>query len=245
MNTEILEQIGFSKNEIKVYFALLELDQSSATPIIRKANIPHSKIYPTLDKLIQKGLVSSVIKNNVKYFQASDPKNLIEFINSKEKELLEQKHKIQELVPLIEIKRKLSKEKQEAIVYEGIEGVRAAFTDILETLKRGEEYYVFTLGQELERDDLKLFLGNFHAKRIEKGINAKLIAPRKIKDTIKSYKYAGMFTRYTDLNLPTGIFIYKNKVMTVVWGDKPTAFIICSENNAKKYKEFFEEVWGK
>ena len=76
MNSQILEQIGLSKNEIKVYFALLELDQSSATPIIKKSNIPYSKLYQTLDKLLGKGLVSFVIKNNVKYFQANTPDNL-------------------------------------------------------------------------------------------------------------------------------------------------------------------------
>ena len=120
MDTEILEQIGLSKNEIKVYFALLELDQSSATPIVRKAKIPNSKIYPTLDKLIQKGLVSSVIKNNVKYFQASNPEHLIDFIKQKEKQLFEQENKIKDLIPQIELNRKLAQEKQEAKIYEGI-----------------------------------------------------------------------------------------------------------------------------
>ena len=52
-----------------------------------------------------------------------------------------------------------------------------------------------------------------------------------------------MKVKYTNLKLPAGIFIYKNKVMTVVWKDNPTAFVITSKNNYEKYKEFFEEVW--
>ena len=49
--------------------------------------------------------------------------------------------------------------------------------------------------------------------------------------------------KYTTLKLPTGIFIFNDHVMTIVWKEKPTAFIIKSKNNYERYKEFFEEVW--
>ena len=42
MKTNILEQIGLSKNEIKVYFALLELDQSLASKISEKTDLQTS-----------------------------------------------------------------------------------------------------------------------------------------------------------------------------------------------------------
>ncbi|MDD5191676.1 MAG: helix-turn-helix domain-containing protein [Candidatus Nanoarchaeia archaeon] len=244
METEILEQIGLSKNEIKVYFALLELEQASATPIIKRANIPNSKLYPIIEKLIKRGLVSYVIKNNVKYFQASDPNNLINLLNEKEKQIIEQKQKIKEIIPQIEIRRKLAREKQEATIYEGLEGIRAAFDNILNTLSKGEEYLVFTLGEELGTEKLKTFFQNYHKKRIEKEIKVRLIADKKIKEIITKYHvYKGMRVRYTGKTLPNGIFIYDNNVMTVVWGDIPTAFVITSKNNSKKYKDFFEETW--
>src|SRR3989339_1271719 len=150
MNQDILEQVGLSKNEIKVYFALLELEQASATPIVKKAAIPNSKIYPILDKLIQRGLASFVLKNKERYFQASDPKNLIELLENKEKLILEQKQEIEKLIPQIELKRKLAKNRAEAVVYEGIKGIKAAFNHLLSSLHPGEEYYVFTLGEELK-----------------------------------------------------------------------------------------------
>src|SRR3989338_7551742 len=119
MNLEVLEQIGLSKNEIKIYFALLELEQSSATPIVKKSGVPNSKVYPTLDKLIKRGLVSYVIKNNVKYFQASDLKNLIGFLNDKETIISQQKIEIEKLIPQIERNQTLAKDKPEARIYEG------------------------------------------------------------------------------------------------------------------------------
>ena len=103
---EILEQLGLSNNEIKVYLALLELEQSTATPIVKKADIPNSKIYPVLEKLIKKGLVNYVIKNNVKYFQASSPENLMDILNSKEKDIINQKKAVSKLIEEIELKKK-------------------------------------------------------------------------------------------------------------------------------------------
>ncbi len=244
MNKEILEQIGLSRNEIKVYFALLEMDQASATPIIKKADIPSSKVYPILDKLIKKGLVTYVIKNNVKYFQASDPKNLIDFLNDKEKLIEQQKQEIERLIPEIERRRKLAKEKQEATIYEGLDGVKAAFNNILNLLRKGEEYFVFTLGEELKRKDTARFLQNYHKKRKQKGIKIRLISPLKLKDFIlKKHQHPGMVFRFTKQSLPTGIFLFKDRVMTVIWSDTPTAFIIHSKQNYEYYKKFFEEIW--
>ena len=244
MNTEILEQIGLSKNEIKIYFALLELEQSTATPIVKKSGVPNSKVYPTLDKLIKRGLVSYVIKNNVKYFQASDPKNLIDFLNNKEKLISEQKKEIENLIPQIERKRKLAKDKQEATIYEGFDGIKVAFSNILNKVPRNQEYYVFTLGGELGRSELKHFFRDYHKKRIQKKIKVNLIADEKIRDTfLKHHKFKYMKVKFTKQKLPTGIFIYEDYVMTVVWIGDPTAFVIKSKNNAERYKEFFQDIW--
>ena len=54
-----------------------------------------------------------------------------------------------------------------------------------------------------------------------------------------------MRIKYSKQKLPTGIFIYEDCVMTVVWKGEPTAFIIKSKNNAQRYKEFFNEIWEK
>ncbi len=244
MNTEILEQIGLSKNEIKIYFALLELEQSSATPIVKKSGIPNSKVYSTLDKLIKRGLVSYVIKNNVKYFQASDPENIIDLLNEKEKQLSQQRKEIEKLIPQIEYKRKLAKNVQEATIYEGFDGIKVAFNNILNKVPKNNEYHVFTLGEELEKSELKHFFRDYHKKRIQKKIKVKLIANEKIRTIFKKYHiYKNMNVRFSKLKLPTGIFIYEDYVMTVVWLGDPTAFVIKSKNNAEKYKDFFNEMW--
>ena len=84
-----LEEIGLTKREIKVYMALLEVGLSSVGQIIKKSGIPGSKIYETLDKLKKRGLISSVLKENKQFFQASDPKTILDFLDEQRRNILE------------------------------------------------------------------------------------------------------------------------------------------------------------
>lgn len=246
METKILNQLGLTDSEIKVYFALLELESSTVGPIIEKSKVPDSKIYSILEKLKEKGLVSFVIKNNVKHFQASNPKNLIRILNERKKEIAEQKRELEEkIIPKIEKRRKLTEDKQEATVYESYNGVKVAFNLILDLVKPGEEYQVFTVGEVLKEKKVINFFRNYHKKRMQKKIKIRLISEKKYKKTIEKFHvYKGMKFRYTNQKIPIGIYIFKNNVMTIIWGEKPTAFVIKSKKNYEYYKEFFEDVWA-
>jgi len=84
---EILRELGFSEREIKVYLALLKLGQTTVGPIAAKTRMQHSKVYQTLEKLIDKGLVSFVLKSKTKHFEAQDPKHIL-ILSKKKKESL-------------------------------------------------------------------------------------------------------------------------------------------------------------
>src|SRR3989344_337750 len=64
MNEQLLEDIGLTKGEIKVYLTLLKLRETTTGKIIEEAQISSGKIYEILDKLIKKGLVSYIIKEH-------------------------------------------------------------------------------------------------------------------------------------------------------------------------------------
>lgn len=245
MDLQPLRQTGLTDSEIKVYFALLELESSSVGSIIDKAKVSDSKIYSILEKLKEKGLVSYVIKNNVKHYQASDPKNILLLLAEKEQIIGNLKKELeQKLIPQIEARRKLTLDKQEATVYESFEGVKAAFNLILETLTPEDEYLVFMLGEALSENRVINFFRNYHKKRIEKGIKVRLISEKKFKKIISKYhKYSKMKIRFTNQKIPVGTFIFRNHIMTVIWTETPSAFIINSKRNYEYYKEFFEYLW--
>jgi sugar-specific transcriptional regulator TrmB len=81
-----LKLLGISSYEEKAYISLTELGPSTAGDISKHSGVPYGKIYPTLESLESKGLIS-VIPDKTKKFQAKDPKNLIDLINNKKKEM--------------------------------------------------------------------------------------------------------------------------------------------------------------
>lgn len=111
-------------------------------------------------------------------------------------------------------------------------------------MESGEEYYSFTFGQELEKKSVLTFFKNYHNKREDKKVRVKFIAPITRKRTIKrSFDYMLISSRFTNKSFPVGTILFKGHVMTLVWEDKPTAFIIKSKRNYKYYRDFFEEIW--
>ena len=58
----LLEELGLTKGEIKVYLTLLKLGETTTGKIVEEAGISSGKIYEILEKLIRKGLASFIIK---------------------------------------------------------------------------------------------------------------------------------------------------------------------------------------
>lgn len=234
MNTSVLEEVGLTESEIKIYLALLKLGISKSGEIIRETGMMNSGVYRCLDSLLAKGLISFVIKNNVKHFQASKPETLLSFIDDK-------RTKIIELIP--QLTKRYEPVEQEARMYEGYKAITTAYEECNEELSSGEEILFFSIGgEDLSDKNIQTFFMNLAAKRKEKKLMMRGIASLNTREVFKKYP-AKVIMRYTDLKLPTGLSIYKTKVVLVSWKDKPTAIIIKSKNIVEGYRQFFEEMW--
>lgn len=236
---KILKELGFSERETKVYLALLELGSITVGPIAAKTRIQHAKVYQTLEKLIDKGLASYIIKSKTKYFQAQSPKRILSSLKEKEREFLA-------ILPRLEEKQEFSKEPQVARVHEGYKAIKAMFESIIEGLNKNSHYYVFAFKEEYLHSPLaSRFLRQVHMQLAEKKVDDRLIANSSIKKDFKK-NYAGiknLKAKFTNLNLPLGLMIIDNKVINWVWGKRPTAIEITSKQIASQYQKFFLEIW--
>ncbi len=242
----LLEGLGLTKGEIKVYFALLEIGSSTTGEIIKKAKVSRSKVYEMLDRLIDRGLVSFVIRENTKYFEAADPDHILHYVR-RERSLLEEKEKeLRKILPALKQKRKFAKTPQTSTVYEGSKGIKTIYSEVLYLLKKGEEYYAIAAESDVVKDKLFMtFIGNFHRRREERGIKVKLLASKKIKSIVSKMfsKNKFMKIKYFEQNIPSALLIYGGNVATYVWGKRPSGVVIKSETIAKRYRVFFQEVW--
>lgn len=74
-----LRELGFHKNDIKVYLAMTTLGESIASNVAKKANLPRTTTIGILDKLERKGFLSSHIYKRKNYYWVESPKNLEEY----------------------------------------------------------------------------------------------------------------------------------------------------------------------
>ncbi len=247
MELAILEDVGFTKGEIKVYLALLTLGESTTGNIISTSEISSSKVYEILEKLSKKGLVSHVFKEKTKYFQAASPNRIIDYLEKQRRVLENTRKEAEKTVEQLAKVQKLDASSQTAVVYEGFEGIKAVFSKILEELNKNDEYYVFTVDEEASSKELKNFFLQHHKRRIYKGIKVKLLSRKTLRKEIKknypSYRLSER--RFIDLAFPTGVFIFKGHVMHFTYFPKPTLIVCNSVQHYESYRTFFEELWAR
>ena len=236
---QALEELGLTTTEAKIYLALLELGESATGKLIDKTKLQSSTIYNSLGLLIKKGLITYVHKGKIKYYSASPPETFNQFLEEK-------KQLLNEVMPKLKNLEKVSSNKQNVKLYEGIKGLKVAFKDILDTLKKGETYRFFQVDDmTLHRPEVKLFFRNFHLKRAEKGIKVKAVANKVAQKKEDILKGVSLIERkYINEITPTGVVIYKNKVILIDWKETPVLIVIESESIAKNYVDFFEEKWN-
>lgn len=75
---KILQNIGLSDKETKIYLALLELKETLPSTISRKTKVKRPTTYVILEQLQKKGLVSHIKRGRALYFQALNPHSLLE-----------------------------------------------------------------------------------------------------------------------------------------------------------------------
>ncbi len=235
MDTQILEDIGLTNAEIKVYLALLELGTSTAGPILEKSGLQNSVVHITLHKLIDKGFVTFVKEGKRNHYQPTNPKNIVDFINHK-------KERFEEILPELLLKQKTAKEKPEIITFRGIKGIKELLLELLEA--GGKEHHTFgSTAKSLMLGDA--WWVSYHKKRAKRGIKAKLMFNESLAYWKAEVKYPKSEVRYTKTGFEplTETIIRNNKVGIIIWTDKPLGIIISQKEAANSYNQFFKIMW--
>jgi len=241
---ELIEKAGLSSGEAKVYLALAELGVSSVGPIVSKSGVSASKVYKILDRLIKKGLASSIIKEKVKEFKIENPSSLLEYLDQKEKELSKIKQKLNENLPQLMEKIKLSENKSNCTVYQGFKGLKSVFDQSLRELKKENTMYVYGISESTE--EIRTYFLHYYKKQAKIGFKIKAIfdesalekaKERKNKLTDFKYMQEGVIT-------PATFIIYGNK--TIIEVGNPNYILTILINNkeiAESFKRNFDMLW--
>lgn len=131
MSLEILEGLGLTQNEAKIYRTLIDLKQGSIGDISEHANIHRRNTYDAIKRLLAKGLAFQVLPKKTLTFGPVHPDKL--------KELLEEKNdELNSLLPGLVKKFETINASQSVYVYKGVGGLRN-YMDLI--LKEGKDIF--------------------------------------------------------------------------------------------------------
>ncbi len=248
MNTALLEEIGLTKAEIKVYLALLELGSSTTGPIVEKSGASSSKIYEILDKLMQKGLATQVIEAHTKYFEAVSPERLLDYLEEKQRDIAKKKEELKGIIPELKLKYTLAEHKKDAKIFRGMKGMESAFAEAIKELKRGERYQV--IGVPARSEAVNRFFIHFNKEIAKAGLGANILfdeTARKDPQSRKENLPSGEIKFLPKGSLtPAAINIFKEStiIFPAEGGDEPLLIMIKGKDVADSFRSQFNILWN-
>lgn len=228
--TRTLQNVGMTKNEVKVYLALLKLGSSKVGRISKEAETNRSYTYDALKKLLEKGIVSYAIIGKQKYFRPVNPNMLLALLKQRTES-------IEEILPHL---RGLYKQKEEVSnvrLYRGIKGVQTVLMNIIDEGKPNDVFgSEWTIAETMPAFS-KHFIKGLERRRIRiRHIVRRGVEVAKTKTA--EVRFAPEATKS-----PVVTNIYGDKIAIIIWSKVPEAVIIHNKEAANSYRNYFKILW--
>lgn len=163
MDQTLLQKLGMTSKEIKVYLKLLEFGSIGANTLARNIGENRTSTYSLLQAMQKRGLISFFKKGNVKYFSATSPKILIEHF-------LDDAKQLKGLLPeLLAITNQYA-QKPRITFYEGVEGIKQIAEILLEVPGSVRESFMGVDEKMIHPEIKRFYEEEFVNRRIEKKI---------------------------------------------------------------------------
>jgi sugar-specific transcriptional regulator TrmB len=241
MFEKYLQEIGLSDKESAVYLALLSVDNDSVVDLSKKTKINRTTIYPVLESLAKKGLISEVKVDKKIRFQAEPPERLVTFVE-RQKILFEEKaERVKDIVPQLKSVQRESGQKPVISYYDGKEGVLSAMNEYFGDNSGGTAYFVYS--KDLV-DEIFTSSEVAHAKknRINYKIESKAIYTKENGEIVKKEGEMSDRIRVDSKKYPIkcDIGIYRDHVRIHTLGNRISAIYIESKDVAESLASLFK-----
>ncbi|MCR4335598.1 MAG: hypothetical protein NUV57_03625 [archaeon] len=235
-----LEKLGFSPSEIKVYLYLIERESSYANRISAETELNRTNVYEALDRLVTKGIVSTISHNKVKSYKTEPPESLKQIVLAKEAELKETMQSLTKDISKLRKPVHAKKDSLEAGIFTGRKGLRILFEEILETNKP----ICFFASQLQFKSFFGAYFEQWHKKRAQKGIKQRTIFPKDLRNKVKkrtllSYKFVD--NKYIS---PTTTILFSDTTLFIQWSKEPLAIKIQNKEITKSHLNYFNLIWN-
>ena len=173
---QILNNIGFNEKESKIYLALLETSAQPASVVARQSGINRTTTYLTLEDLLKKGIVNRFERKGIQYFEAVDPKQIMNILENQKIDLEEKKNYLKKQIPRLESIAQTDSTKPRVSYFEGFEAIMNLYADSLNGDHK--EIVSFLRFDKIPPKIVEYLEKNYLPKRLEKKIFVKIISSK-------------------------------------------------------------------
>lgn len=238
--TAVLQDLGLTENESKVYFSSLSLGPSTILKIAQAAELKRTTVYSVIDALKQKGLMNIQVAGFKKKFVAEDPNKLEAILETR-------RQRLRDVLP--EFSALYSLQGGEAFIkyYEGLESVKGVYEDLIRDIKPHEDYLVMGNVDHWIKLD-KEFFSDFSYRRAKLPINIRLL----VQDTEIGREWLALEKNFNskvrllpkETELTTNLVITPEKVLIHQLTPPVLGIVIENKNVIRMHREMYEIAWG-
>lgn len=245
MIEKFLEDIGLSEKEAHVYLELLRTETSSVLDLSKNTNILRTTIYPVLESLEEKGLISKTKVDKKIRFAAEQPERLETFIEAQKIKLNEQSKLVNEYVPQLKSLSRQSGEKPIIKIYEGREGILKANTESFgfEKSQPGDTAYFIYPFDLLEDFFSGTEIKNARSMRLSKNINSFAIYTYSKGDRTPSENSDRIRIDAKKYPIKCDVSIFKDRVRIHTLGKSLSSILIKNQDIADTLKSLFQLIF--
>jgi sugar-specific transcriptional regulator TrmB len=243
----LLEKLGLSPNEAKIYLSLIKNGEHGASEISIQTGIHRRNVYDSLNRLLDKGLVQKSLDTNETKFAPVDPTKLEELLAEKEKEL-------RKVLPALVKEFEITRPQQQSYIAKGYEGIKALWKLML---KEGKTIYSF--GVKGQWGDPKLinirneFLKQAKKQKLEIWSIFDFEFAENYLDYIKQYPHVKIkgkimpedYDSFSQVNIFGDYVVFYNQVEFMQILPTTTFYIIRDKDLAESHRRWFEFMWSK
>ena len=229
-----LSTLGLTETESLVYTALLNEGLRPASKIIRRLQLHRATVYDVLERLAEKGVVSSIIKDGKRYYEASHPEKFIDLIEEEKKALADKEDLTRKIVAELN-KIKLNRPSSSVQILSGKEGLKVLMQELLKV----KEFLV--MGGEIRfKDYLPIYTIHWGKEREQKKVYGRILINKDISNLWPYNKYK---TLPPERKFPVSTMVYGNKVAIIIREEPLKILSVEDSEIAQTYSSIFETLW--
>lgn len=252
MNTDgilpLLEQLGLTHHQAKIYRASLEIGAQPASVIAKQTGLKRSHTYILLGQMKDMGYIQEFIKNGIRHFVSCSPATLLSMLTNRSQEIEARKEKLLQMLPSLDAIRNPLITQPKVRFYQGVEGLKEVYNDTIR--EKTDAIYALCDWEHLfpaERSkELHDWMWDYADRRAGKNIWFLAIGNKSPESDIafrRGRKQKRKIRMLIGVYLPVELMIYGDKVALMSTKDDMVGVIIEDKAIAETLRNFHKAVW--